>query len=118
MRYVLPIFPFILISTSKLAYFPHHGRWPTKLLVWGALAWAIAIRLAIYPHSMSYFNEAAGGPENGQAHLPDSNIDWRQDLLTLKSWLDTHPEAKPLGLAFFHIYHLPPDDVESLRIHK
>ncbi len=27
-------------------------------------------------HSISYFNELAGGPENGSAHLLDSNIDW------------------------------------------
>ncbi len=45
-----------------------------------------------------------GGPKNGHAHLgcvpADSNIDWGQDLLYLKRWLDDHPEAKPLHLAF------------------
>jgi hypothetical protein len=50
---------------------------------------------------MSYFNELAGGPENGHAHLVDSNIDWGQDLLQLKRWLEEHPEAQPLHLAYF-----------------
>ena len=37
---------------------------------------------------------------NGPAHLLDSNIDWGQDLLYLKDWLDKHPQARPLGLAY------------------
>jgi|SRR5579875_1321531 len=35
------------------------------------------------------------------AHLVDSNIDWGQDLLYLKKWLDQHPECRPLHLAYF-----------------
>lgn len=71
----------------------------------------------VHPHSMSYFNEAAGGPARGHRHLVDSNIDWGQDLLDLKRWLDRHPEAQPLGLAYFHFldptlfgidYEVPP----------
>ncbi len=54
-----------------------------------------------YPHSLSYFNELAGGPENGSEYLVDSNIDWGQDLLFLRDWLKKHPEARPLGLAYF-----------------
>jgi hypothetical protein len=63
------------------------------------LLWSIASSLGVYPHSLSYFNELVGGPANGHAHLLDSNIDWGQDLLLLKEWLDAHPEASPLGLA-------------------
>src|SRR5437773_734910 len=52
-------------------------------------------------NSLSYFNEMAGGPENGAAHLLDANIDWGQDLLELKRWCDAHPEARPLYLGYF-----------------
>ena len=40
------------------------------------------------PHFVPYFNEFIGGPENGHRYLADSNLDWGQDLLELKAWLD------------------------------
>jgi hypothetical protein len=58
--------------------------------------------LQVYPCSLSYFNELAVGPANGHRHLVDSNIDWGQDALRLKEWLDDHPEARPLRLAYFN----------------
>jgi hypothetical protein len=54
----------------------------------------------VYPHSLSYFNELVG-PEHGHEHLHGSNLDWGQDLLYLKRWLDHHPEARPLQLAYY-----------------
>ena len=41
----------------------------------------------MYPHYLSYFNELAGGPNNGQHILLDSNIDWGQDMNRLDTWL-------------------------------
>jgi hypothetical protein len=101
MRYVLPLFPFLIIGTGKLAFFLQPGRWRSALLVAALLFWGIGSSLAVYPHSLSYFNELAGGPDNGGAHLIDSNLDWGQDLQFLKRWLERHPEARPLGLAYF-----------------
>jgi len=103
MRYVLPIFPYVIISTSKLAWFFTARHWKASVLVLGLVLWFLGSSLAVYPHSMSYFNEAAGGPEHGSEHLIDSNIDWGQDLLFLKTWLDQHPEARPLGLAYYNL---------------
>jgi hypothetical protein len=65
-----------------------------------AVVWSVTSSLWIYPHSLSYFNELVGGPRRGYFHLDYSNIDWGQDLLYLKRWLEDHPEAKPLGLAY------------------
>jgi hypothetical protein len=45
---------------------------------------------------MSFFNELAGGPANGHKYLLDSNIDWGQDMLYFKHWLEKHPEVHPL----------------------
>jgi hypothetical protein len=73
-------------------------RWATKLIATLLLAASIASSLAQYPHSLSYFNEFIGGPKNGAKHLLHSNIDWGQDFIALKSWLDEHPEAKPLSI--------------------
>jgi hypothetical protein len=102
MRYVLPLFPFVLIAVSKLAYYFQVAHWKRGLLVLALLLWSIGSSLAVYPHSLSYFNEVGGGPDNGQRHLVDTNVDWGQDLLYLKDWVDAHPEASSLGLAYFN----------------
>jgi 4-amino-4-deoxy-L-arabinose transferase-like glycosyltransferase len=117
MRYVLPMFPFVVIATSKVAYFFERRYWPAGMAVVALLLWAVVSSLLIHPHYLSYFNEAAGGPDNGYRHLENSNIDWGQDLLFLKNWLEKHPEARPLGLAYYNAvdpqfigidYELPP----------
>lgn len=103
MRYVLPMFPFVIVSIGKLAYFIRSACKPAALAILVLTCWAAISCLSVYPHTLSYFNELAGGPENGQAHLLDSNIDWGQDLLVLKDWLDQHPESRPLHLAYFGV---------------
>ena len=87
MRYILPIFPFVFVATGKLAYFFRSDRPWTRLAILALLGWAVFSSLRVYPHSMSYFNELAGGPENGHNYLVDSNIDWGQDLLELRDWV-------------------------------
>lgn len=117
MRYVLPALPFIAVTTGKLAHFLSPGHRLARGLAIFLLVWSAFSSLRVFPHSLSYFNEAAGGPERGQDHLVDSNIDWGQDLLALRDWCRAHPEARPFGLAMFHSldprifgieYHLPP----------
>ena len=92
LRYVLPIFLSAFIWMSKVARaLPLENR---KLAIVGGLAlvWSVGSSVLVYPHSLSYFNELAGGPTCGHAHLggagADSNIDWGQDLLYLKRWLE------------------------------
>lgn len=102
MRYVLPLFPFVLVAASKLAYYLHATHWKRGLVVLALLLWSIGSSLAVYPHSLSYFNELAGGPDNGRRYLLDSNIDWGQDLLYLKEWVEAHPETRSLGLAYYN----------------
>jgi hypothetical protein len=104
LRYLLPIFPFIFVWVSGIARAYCLGHRKILLVVLGGMTWLIADSLSIYPHSLSYFNELAGGPEHGSEHLIDSNIDWGQDLLYLKDWCDDHPEAKPLGIACFSFF--------------
>ena len=56
--------------------------------------------LKIYPHYLSYFNILAGGPKNGYQHLIDSNIDWGQDLILLKEYMEEN-NIYTIHLAYF-----------------
>jgi len=106
LRYVLPCYPFVFIWMSQI--FSEKAGLPAWLrkVCWGLLAWSVISSLSVLPHSMSYFNELAGGPENGPAHLIDASIDWGQDVLFLADWVRQHPEAKPLYLSL-HVFFDP-----------
>jgi hypothetical protein len=97
LRYVLPAFPFAIVWMSKAATRAPTRPWMTKVVA-AAAAWSVASSLSVYPHSLSYFNELVGGPLNGHWHLADSNVDWGQDLVYLKQWIEAHPEARPLTI--------------------
>lgn len=101
LRYVLPAFPFAFVWISKIARAVDLRQRSVITIQATGLAWLVVSSLTVYPHSMSYFNELAGGPTGGHSYLVDSNIDWGQDLLHLRDWLDEHPEAHPLHLAYF-----------------
>lgn len=77
-----------------------------RVLIAVSLAATAASALAAFPHQLAYFNELAGGPANGHNHLLGSNLDWGQDLIYLKEWVDSHPEARPFHLAY-HGYFDP-----------
>jgi hypothetical protein len=109
-RYVLPAFPslFVFVSQAATVCAPRAtvvARADARKqmfccgLVVAAHAWIAVSSLAAYPHSLAYFNEAAGGPENGHVHLLHSSVDWGQDLLLLRDWVREHPEASPIHVA-------------------
>lgn len=88
-RHILPLVPFLILLAAQV------GRWlpgagtggrlrPRLLLVLGLLGWQAVGTLRLYPHQEAFFNELAGGPENGGSLLVDSNIDWGQDLIQLR----------------------------------
>ena len=103
-RYVLPAFPFLFVWIGSVAQAALRKPWTIGVCVGGSLAWMMVSSLLIYPHSMSYFNELAGGPMGGPRYLLDANVDWGQDVLYLKEWCEEHPEATPINVAFGNSY--------------
>ena len=98
LRYVLPAFPFLFIFASRTALLLN-SRWRlVRLLPVVCVLGTIISSLSVYPHSLSYFNELSGGSINGWKHLDYSNIDWGQDLILVKEWVEQHPNAKPLHI--------------------
>lgn len=85
-RHILPLVPFlIMLAAYSVQPLPttqsaSRYRWGLVLL----LLWHAAGTLHIFPHQEAFFNELAGGPNNGGRLLADSNIDWGQDLPALR----------------------------------
>jgi hypothetical protein len=52
------------------------------------LSWYLAGTLAVAPQYLRFFNEAAGGPDRGHEWLIGSNVDWGQDLIRLREWME------------------------------
>jgi hypothetical protein len=88
LRYILPVFPFLMVLSGRLAGVALRGRLRWKLPIAVLLLWYGGESLSIHPHYLAYFNQLAGGAQNGYKHLVDSNLDWGQDLKGLGRYLD------------------------------
>lgn len=97
--WVLPAFPYFMISVSRVMRGVQLSHTSMAVLATMASAWMLGSSLWVYPHSLSYFNEFAGGPRGGPGHLLGSDADCGQDLLYLKRWAESHSEARPLHVA-------------------
>ncbi len=98
-RYLLPTYLLSFVFVSGLMqYFakPKAVYWA----LWLILGWHVASSLARFPASLSYFNELVGGPSHGTEWLDDSNVDWGQELKTLKAVLDQHRISNPTLITF------------------
>jgi hypothetical protein len=100
-RYLLGVLPFLFLYISRLAgLLASHSRLWVARCVALLLSATVVSSISVAPHFISYFNEAAGGPLCGATHLLHDNIDMGQDLFFLRDWIDEHPEARPLSLAY------------------
>jgi hypothetical protein len=54
------------------------------------VVWYIAESFLAGPYFISYFNELAGGPQDGYRKVTDSNYDWGQDLKRLAAFTEQH----------------------------
>jgi glutamine amidotransferase-like uncharacterized protein len=87
-----------MIGISKVFAIAFERGYFLRVIVCGLLLWSIGSCLSVFPHTMSYFNELAGGPTQGHRYFLDSNIDWGQDTLSFKKWLAKHSETKGIHL--------------------
>ncbi len=111
-RHIFPTVPFIYILTSQaLKKWVFRisdvsgGLWKKFVFALGTIVktslktalifvlavWYIMASIMAYPHFLSYFNELAGGTENGYRFATDSNYDWGQDLKYLAKFVNNPP---------------------------
>jgi hypothetical protein len=116
-RYLLPIFPFVLLGTSRV--FTRLGPGPFGLrngLVAAGVLGLLLTAVRTHPHELAFFNSIAGGRERGHEWLIDSNLDWGQDLTRVPDYMRTHGLGFVYLLYFGHVeptllgisYALPP----------
>lgn len=97
-RHLTPIYPLLCIAIAPLGR-PCYGR--RARIVLGALAISCVVSFALAtPGYLSYFNVLAGGPKHAADRFVDSNLDWGQDLVRLKLWMQAHG-AREVDLAYF-----------------
>lgn len=118
-RYVLPIYPFLCLLAASVFAASRGEAIPSKVsqkttpAIWRRrLLYAVVVlsplALRFHPQHLAYFNELAGGPTGGAEHLLDSNLDWGQDLLELRSYVQKQPDYR-WGIAYFG--SLPPGEL-------
>ncbi len=94
-RYVFPLLP-CLYLLGAVCFFQFEKTQRRRRMAIIAVGLTIISSLSVYPHSLSFFNAAVGGPLYGDRYLADSNLDWGQDNLYLQEWLTDHPDARPV----------------------
>lgn len=91
-RHILPTFPFVYILVSlalvKIVSATRKRYWKRLLviLLGVILGWYVFASINAFPYYLSYYNEIAGGTENGYKYAVDSNYDWGQDMKRLRDW--------------------------------
>ena len=89
-RYLIPCFPFMFVFAARLVPSILEIGKPFRIAFIASLFWLVMEWVSIMPDHLSYFNQVAGGPENGIEWLDNSNVDWGQGLKQLRQYLRTH----------------------------
>jgi hypothetical protein len=85
-RYLLFLMPFACLVVAHLA-------WPQlssglRVLLAVCLAYHAGSVALNHPQYIAYFSEVCGGAARGHLFLADSNLDWGQDLLRLRRYME------------------------------
>jgi 4-amino-4-deoxy-L-arabinose transferase-like glycosyltransferase len=93
LRHLLPLYPFLFCFMGQVAEWRPNARARRLILscmMILCLAWNAAEAATIFPYHLSYFNQIAGGPDNGFRYVTDSNADWGQSAKALKKYVEQH----------------------------
>jgi len=97
-RYILPIYPFVLLLCGSLWQFTK-GRRVVLVLLLLALVVHVGDVLRYAPDYLSYFNPSISAASSYK-FLSDSNVDWGEGLIALRHYQEAHQNV-PIHLAYF-----------------
>ena len=98
-RHLLPTLPCLFVLASQISNIQRQASSVKRrlvalsscLLVSLLLAWQLVTAARLFPNYLTFFNELIGGPRNGWKYLVDSNLDWGQSLIELRTYIaDNH----------------------------
>lgn len=85
-RYALPALPLLAVFASVGAARLLSGGVGRVVVLVLVVAQAVSV-LTVYPHFLAYSSVLAGGRDEGHRRLSDSNVDWGQGLLELRTFM-------------------------------
>lgn len=90
-RHLLPTVPFVLLFIGKQMHrYLEKPFWTTQSIVIFLLSlWLVVDTVLYYPQYIAYFNNFVPKAERYK-YMTDSSLDWGQDLLRLKDYVDNN----------------------------
>ena len=93
-RYLLPMFPFLMIvAAGLLDHLFNARRTFARVVVVLLFAWVAVEAVRAYPNHMSYMNQIASRAPHWW-YLSDSNVEWGDDLRGLALYLQQRGESR------------------------
>jgi len=103
-RHLMPTIPFIyllvIMGLKRIMESPGRFKKPLQITLATLFIWYASASLSAFPHYISYYNEAAGGTENGYFWAVDSNYDWGQDFYRLMAFME-EKDIQKIHLDYF-----------------
>ncbi len=108
-RHLMPVYPFlyVLAGVAVVQAFARSRAWATVALV--LLAWQVVTSLRVAPDYMAYGNEAWGGPSAVHRYLSDANVDWGQQLKSVRRYMQVN-NINDCWFAYFPDGAVQPED--------
>jgi hypothetical protein len=82
------MYPFLAVLIGGAAMALSRDRRAWRYAVLALLVWHVGSSLRSYPVYLAHSNELWGGPSGTYRYLSDSNVDWGQQLLSVKAYVD------------------------------
>jgi hypothetical protein len=112
LRYVLPVFGFLFVIASRSCLLL--PTWVSVPVVCLALIPVTFYQVVNPGQSHSYFNLAAGGPNNGWRHLSFDNVDPGQSAYRMLGWERANRDKRPLTIVFSAPYDSETERIEGV----
>jgi hypothetical protein len=89
LRHILPMYVLLTVLAAGAAWTLVQRQRLWVYAVVALLVWQAVLSVRIFPAYMAYANPLWGGPSQTHRLLSDSNVDWGQQLKSVKKYLDS-----------------------------
>jgi 4-amino-4-deoxy-L-arabinose transferase-like glycosyltransferase len=108
-RHLLPVYPFLYVLAAAAAAWLMRSGPAGRIALTCLLLWQVMTSVRVSPAYMAYGNEAWGGPSQVHKYLSDANVDWGQQLLAVKAYIDKN-RISQCWFAYFPDGAIEPSD--------